>query len=279
MLLPVEVRQITLDKGWRHRRPYPPLGFIPFSENELGNGDTFGLYWPIGHESKQPLVAETWHDEWSLQPLYSSLSAFLKAASLADEEHPEPPALTDDPDSPRACLDAARAHIAQQQTQEAIGLLERAVSVLPEYTDALSMLWGQYVRAGLLEEAAVVAVRAIISPPSFGARALKPLRWLCSPASPSLAQDPIWRVRHELKMNFGGLKQNADYNLLREAIDGYLAQTDFVRASTLLQTYSELMYSETTAFQERYGFEPEAFIEWQIDVSKNLAVGGRNAES
>jgi tetratricopeptide (TPR) repeat protein len=278
MLLPVEVHQITLDKCWRHRRPYPPLGFIPFSENELGNGDTFGLYWPIGNESKQPLVAETWHDEWSLQPLYSSLSKFLKAASLADEEHPEVPTVADDPQSPRACLDAAREHIAQQQTQEATELLERAISVLPEYTDALSLLWGQYVRAGRLEEAAVVAVRAIISPPSFGARALKPLRWLCSPASPSLTEDPIWRVRLELKMNFGGLKQNADYNLLREAIGEYLAQADFVRASTLLQTYSELMSSETTAFQERYGFEPEAFVEWQIDVSKKLAVGGRNAE-
>ncbi|MGK5029675.1 hypothetical protein [Janthinobacterium sp. MDT1-19] len=56
MQLPASLAQISMDKDWRHDTPYPPLGFSPFFEGALGNGDTFGLYWPIGREAFEPIV-------------------------------------------------------------------------------------------------------------------------------------------------------------------------------------------------------------------------------
>lgn len=278
MLLPAAISRITPHKGWRHRKAYPPLGFLPFSENQLGNGDSFGLYWPIGRELTEPIVAETWHDEWRVQPSYSNLRSFLAATSADEEQYPKPPTIADDSSSPRACFDAARQFIKAHEMDAAIPLLERASTILPEYTDALSLLWSQYVRVGRTDEAAQVAVQAVISPPSFGARPVKALRWICSRSSPSLGRDPIWLARANLKLTFGGVQENADYVALREAIDEYLARSEFVRASTLMQTYAELMFSETTAFQARYGFDRERFVAWQIDVSAKLPGGPRSVE-
>src|SRR5215831_12469111 len=50
------------------------------------------------------------------------------------------------------------------------------------------------------------AVRAIISPPCFGARPVQRLRWLgsSSKAPEDLERDPIWRTRQRLRLVFGG---------------------------------------------------------------------------
>ncbi|UWE14942.1 SMI1/KNR4 family protein [Herbaspirillum huttiense] len=277
MRLPEQLSLISLDSNWVHRTPYPPLGFIPFSDYALGNGDTFGLYWPIGRESLEPIVVESWHDSWTIQPVGSSLAAFLRVVQSATEEHPEPPTVLEDPDSPFACFVAAKE---AQQVEGAIVLLERATTILPEYTDALSLLWAQYVRAGRIEDAIVTALRAIISPPCFGARPLKALRWLCGRESiPSLlSEDPIWLARKELTLSFGGKKENADFPVLLNAIHRYLDQSEFVRASTLMQTYAELMWRETVSFRERYGFIAAEFIAWQIEVGEKYAMGSRSVQ-
>lgn len=157
-------------------------------------------------------------------------------------------------------------------------LLERAVDVLPEFTDALSSLWSVYIRTGRFDCAGDVAIRAVISPPCFGLRAFKPLRWLRSAeVRPELREDPIWKRRSTLNLEFGGAKHNDNYPLLQEAIEEYLDRSNFERALTLMQTYAEFMSSETTAFQERYGFNRDGFIKRQIEVSAKLPGGPRNA--
>ena len=45
------------------RGPYPPQGFVSIAEGALGNGDCFGLYWPLGREGDAPFVCEMFHDE------------------------------------------------------------------------------------------------------------------------------------------------------------------------------------------------------------------------
>ena len=131
MQLPANLQLISLDKDWQHGQSYPPLGFMPFSESALGNGDSFGLYWPIGREAMEPIVVETWHDEWRIQPHFSSLAAFLKAQAQLDEDdedsgYVDTPALADDPASPRAAFLAAKELIARQDSAAAIALLEAA---------------------------------------------------------------------------------------------------------------------------------------------------------
>ena len=278
MRAPLHVDQIALDTQWRYSHPFPPLGFVPFADGALGNGDTFGLYWPIGREREEPLVAETWHDEWRVQPTYSSLERFLLAWGRRDEDDlPEPLTLEEDPASPRTCLERARERVSAGDLEGACALLERAVAVLPEFTDALSALWSVYVRTRRPELAAPVAIRAIISPRCFGLRAVKPLRWLRSADVPApLRADPIWKRREGLSLEFGGAKHNEDYPLLLGAIEEYLDQSQYEPALTLMQTYAEFMASETTAFQERCQFNREAFLQRQIEVSAKLPGGARN---
>jgi tetratricopeptide (TPR) repeat protein len=273
---PANLAPISVEQDWQHTTAYPPLGFTPFAEGALGNGDTFGLYWPIGREAAEPIVVETWHDEWRVQPHFSSLAAFLSAYAAAEDEYVATPSLADDPASPRAAYLEARELIAQRNPDAAIALLEAALAIVPEYTDALTLLHGQYVRAGRIDDAVKVAIQAIISPPSFGGPPLKALQWLRTQPVPDGEPDPIWRACGKLSFNFGGSKENADYPVLLAAIDTYMEQGKHVSASTLMQTYAELMSAETVSFQERYAFAPAAFIARQIAVSAQLPQGSRD---
>jgi tetratricopeptide (TPR) repeat protein len=276
---PANLAPISVEQDWQHTTAYPPLGFAPFAEGALGNGDTFGLYWPIGREAAEPIVVETWHDEWRVQPHFSSLAAFLQAYATAEDEYVATPSLADDPASPRAAYLEARELIAQRKPDAAIALLEAALAIVPEYTDALTLLHVQYVRAGRIDEAARVAIQAIISPPSFGGPPFKALQWLRTQPVPDREPDPIWRACGQLSFNFGGSKENADYPVLLAAIDTYLEQGKHVSASTLMQTYAELMSAETVSFQERYAFAPAAFIARQIAVSAQLPNGSRDTST
>ena len=276
MQRPANLAHISAEQDWQHTTAYPPLGFTPFSEGALGNGDTFGLYWPIGREAAEPIVVETWHDEWRIQPHFSSLTAFLQAHAAAEDEYVGTPSLADDPASPRAAFLAAKELIAQRNPDAAIALLEAALAIVPEYTDALVLLHGQYVRAGRTDDAVKVAIQAIISPPSLGGPPLKALHWLRAQPVPEGELDPIWRACAQLSFNFGGSKENGDYPVLLAAIATYLEQGKHVAASTLMQTYAELMSAETVSFQERYAFDPAAYIARQIAVSAMLPQGSRD---
>ena len=280
MKLPAQLKQVTMDEERAAFSPYPPLGFYSISESELGNGDCFGLYWPIGRESVEPIVAEVWHDEWRLVPSYSNLASFLKARkSIAEEEgdYLETPSLHDDPRSPKACLDAAKLVLKSQLVDKAIALLETAIAIVPEYTEAHTALWAQYLRLGRIDDAARAALQAIISPSSFGQRPVKALRWLCSlkEAPEFIVDDPIWLARFDLKLVYGGTKENADYPILSAAIEKYLTQSKLLSALVLMQTYAEQMHCETISFQQRYDFDVKNFCARQLDVSAMLPDGPR----
>ena len=276
MQQPANLAHISAEQDWQHTTAYPPLGFTPFAEGALGNGDTFGLYWPIGREASEPIVVETWHDEWRLQPHFSSLAAFLQAHAAAEDEYVGTPSLADDPASPRAAFLEAKELIAQRNPEAAIALLEAALALVPEYTDALVLLHGQYVRAGRTDDAVRVAIQAIISPPSFGGPPLKALQWLRAQPVPEGEIDPIRRACGQLSFHFGGSKENADYPVLLAAIETYLEQGKHVCAATLMQTYAELMSAETVSFQERHAFAPAAFLARQRAVSAMLPQGSRD---
>ena len=55
MKVPEGMEELSLaEDGIGAGGAYPPLGFKPFLEAELGNGDYFGLYWPYGREDREP---------------------------------------------------------------------------------------------------------------------------------------------------------------------------------------------------------------------------------
>lgn len=284
MRLPPQWKQVTLNPAG-YETTYPPFGFYSFSEHELGNGDTFGLYWAIGREGEEPIVAETYHDEWSLQPHFSCLERFLsaaeKAASEEAEEEGEPleslkglvhvrgPTIEEDDHSPVACLQSARDRLQQQDVGRAIEYLERAVTVLPEYGEAQALLSAQYRRVDQPEKAVRAGIQALISPPCFGGDPTRVAGWMRRQrACPDdLEADPIWTHREALTGRFGGTKENDQFAIFRSAIDTYLDQGEVVRAMTLMQSYADRMGRETHSFQERHGFVVSEFLAWQREVA------------
>jgi hypothetical protein len=267
--LPESISEITLDTdvgGY----PYPPYGFYPFTECALGNGDYYGLYWPVGKEDHPPLVVEMWHDSWEIVPFYSSLESFLHHCSLAEEDddeedwldtRPADPTIPTDPLSPSALLSEAQEALKANDPYKAIVSLEKALVVLPEYTAASALLYGQYRRVGDNESAIRTAMKSVLSPPSFGQKKVQVMRWLQAQelCPDDVAPDPLWINRCRLSGQYGGIKENEDYLVFNEVIQGYVQMGRTWDAIVLSMTYAELMHSETVSFRERYGFDIEQY--------------------
>jgi hypothetical protein len=273
MKRPPKVEKLTLYMDFVACHPYPPLGFVPFEQNQLGNGDYFGLYWPIGRENEEPLVVEMQHDGWSMCPAFSSLDAFLALANNS-LEWVGPPTLEQDPRSPFANYSAAREALARDAVDEAHELLQRAISILPEFGEAQWTLSRQLLRVGRDDDAFEASLLALIAPPCWGGASNQALSWLKRRRScPSrYVSDPLWLRRHSLTFKFGGSKENRDYDFLRQIIDGYVEQGDSIKATLLLQTYGELMSRETTSFQERYAFDVAKHIAEQIQTAHTFGI-------
>lgn len=57
---------------------YPPPGYLPWNILDVGNGDTYGYYWPIGLEDGPPVVCTLMHDGWELLPVAASLDGSIR---------------------------------------------------------------------------------------------------------------------------------------------------------------------------------------------------------
>lgn len=280
MKLPARVNEVSLD---RDNGPGSIPGFVPFAEHALGNGDTYGLYWPVGLEGSEPLVVETFHDEGRLVPAFSSLDTFLAASHGLDDEdgYLEHPDFSQDPDAPQAAYEQARHLLGKQAVNDAIELLERTLQRLPEYADAAALLVGQYLRQGRHDEACRLAVRSVLAPPCFGSgQAVERIwQWLArqTQGPADLAQDPLWQGRKAFSnIPAGGSKHNDLYPVIDAVIKAYLEAGDTVSALLLLQAQAQYMRGETVSLQQRYGFDHNAQWERQIALSANLPNGPRH---
>lgn len=275
MKLPARSSEVTLSNV--QIGPYPPLGFAPFPEGELGNGDQFGLYWPIGREQEEPIVCDMSHDDVTLIPAFSSLNRFLEAYEDADG-WAEPPTVEEDDQSPVACYTAAREALGRKDFDTAVELLERALNILPEYGAALTSLFGQYMRLRRQDEALEIALRVLRSPLAFGPDAKQALRWFKTQKDcpGTLAGDPLWLRRNELEWNFGGVETNSTYGVLADAIESYRNCGNAIATVSLMQVYGELMSRETISFRERSGFDTSKHVDNLREYSRT-ALSPRDA--
>lgn len=244
--------------------PYPSLGFVHFAEGDLGNGDFFGLYWPLGREAKEPIVCDMLHDSWALAPSFSCLPKFIEWLEANDWQRGELE-IDDACFGPKRFLDA-KDMIGRNEVDSAIVALERACSEVPEVSEYWFALAGQLRRAGRTDEGLEAALAAFNSNWAFGLPSEGVLRMLRSPAAVErFPDDPVVQRSKRLTLDFGGHKENADYALLKECVEIYLARDQPVRGLATLQNYAYAMrMTETTAFQERQGFDLAA---WQSDFS------------
>lgn len=265
----------------------PLGGFIPI---EYPYGDIQGLYWPIGLEDRDPIFCRLW-DEWPWDATASSLEGWVRmsvfeAGDEIDEypaleyvgmaeaigcELPEPKPggepsneefLEIDPRSPKTLVAAADEAAKAGELELAESRLLTALEVLPEYSGALCKLAGLYRRMRRPEDAARRALEAAGCPPAFGYNSdllVDTLRWLKrvkDKSVPEVAFDPLWRVREGLRFDRPA-GESHDFKFIEEAIAGYFARGEVVRAVRLRILFGDLLCDDRDPFRERIGYTEE----------------------
>ncbi len=126
--------------------PFPPNGFTVLTDAAYGNGDCFGLYWPIGQEHKLPIVCETYHDEWRIVPAFSSIKKFEEWLEVNDDDPHENGISIEDQDFAANLFRVARKCLSTGRLDDALPLLQRATEQLPEVSEYWLALAIQYRR-------------------------------------------------------------------------------------------------------------------------------------
>jgi hypothetical protein len=281
---------------------YPPPGYLRWDVLQVGNGDTYGYYWPVGKENDEPIVCTTEHDVFRITPMASSLEGCLRIVrvrepEIADEvkeiardfsvdlrrlrarqeSDPEHDLAELDPRSPQLLLEAARDAFRKGEVQRCERNVTLALSLMPEYAEASFTLAQLLHRTHQTEQSVAALLDAITSPLCFGGYVLrdKCLRMLQSLRDDViLTQDnPLWRERKRLTFQTG-VKQNDDFRIYEEAIEWYLATGGGVHAVTLRMLVGELLWLETVSFQERYGWSVQKHHD---DLRRDIARAGLDA--
>jgi hypothetical protein len=266
---------------------FPPFGYVILHLFDIGNGDSAGFYWPIGREDREPLVCDSMHDGWYIEPTATNMEAFaqLRACEGWDSQEEEIAWIaqrlgfdvlpvtedsTEAADLPVDLLEQCPARLAKVAEEalkignvpEAERQARQALHLLPEFTEARFLLAKCLRRDRRLEEAVPEMLETFRSPACFGNGRADCLRWLQQIADESPAaqvDDPLWRRRREITLATG-VKNNADFDLYEEIIEEYLSLGQGAKAVGLRQTVGDLYARETVSFRERYGYtEDEHF--------------------
>ena len=264
MKKPINIDKLTVQDIEYVLGPYPSLGFVPITEADLGNGDYYGLYWPLGRENEEPIICDMLHDEWSLQLAFSSTDKFIEYLDLNEWFRGENE-VSDEDFAPFYYM-KARDFLSKNNIDEAINYLKLAIKSFPEDCEYWFSLSSQLRRTGNIEESVKSAVNAFVGNWVFSLPPQGVLRMLQNnTAKEILPNDPIIKRASNITMSFGGEKENNNYPLLKECIEEYFEQGESIKRLSLYQNYAYMMYSETKAFQERYNFNLK---EWQNEYSR-----------
>lgn len=252
---------------------YPPPGFVRCDRLDLGNGDAAGYYWPIGLENGDPVWCETWHDEWSLQPVALSLTQYLVDQRDEDAEFApevarieadlgEPLRLDHPRRSPARLIEAARVANAAGRIDDAEADLRAAIDLLPEFGDAHVKLANVLRRQRRVADALRHDLIAMGCPVCLTRDRESARRRVVAAPDDALieaSEDPLFLRRSELTFATG-VKFNDDFLIYEEVIAAYYEQGDPVKGLRLRVLVGELMFSETTSFWERYAWSPEVHV-------------------
>ncbi len=169
--------------------PYPPRSFLAFYEAELGNGDYFGLYWPIGLESKEPIICDMIHDEWRLVPTHSNLDKFIEWYELNNKERGDHEIL--DPNLCSSKYINAREALKNKSFQDAITYLAEACNLFPEISEYWQILSSLYFKEGDTASAFHAAIQSYCSNWSFGIPSSHTLQLLTQAANYQRLQETL----------------------------------------------------------------------------------------
>ncbi len=264
MKSPKQIDKVSIETSNVSLGPYPPLGFIPMHDAELGNGDYYGLYWSLGREKEEPVVCDMLHDEWSLEPSFSTLDKFIEWLEINDWERGDEE-ITDDNFSPYLFYQA-KSLLSGKDIEAAIEFLQRACHGFPDVSEYWETLSSQFRRVGKAEESANAALKAFNANWVFGLPSESIMRSLRNPKTKEiLNSDPVIKRIDDISLGFGGVHENSTYTIIAECVEEYFVKEQYIEGLSLNQNYAYIMYSETVSFQERNKFILE---DWQSEFSQ-----------
>jgi hypothetical protein len=267
---------------------YPPFGYQPLSLFDRGNGDACGFYWPIGREEREPLLCDSSHDEYYLEPSALSLEGlvrlfvlrgvsavvdFEELALIADtlgvelpQAPPQPVALHEIPltearDSPAVWCAHAEEALKHGDLEGAERCAVQALDLFPGFTAARFVLVKTLRRGRRTQEAGREMLQTFRSSACFGAGRHECMRWLQQMPDEAVVapEDPLWEHRRSLTLATG-VKRNDDFLLYEELIAEYLVRGMGECAVALRQAVDEMYQGETVSFRERYGYSDDEFF-------------------
>ena len=246
-----------------HSGIYPPLGFVPVADAALGNGDQFGLYWSYGREDQPPLVCDMIHDESVLIPAFSSVDVFCGWVEENDHERGDE---VGDPAAPQVRFHQAKQFFASDPGT-AVQKLQEVCEVFPESAEYWFSLATQRRRIGNALGAVQAGIRAVASNWVFGRPpqgAIRLLQW--ARTQDILPDDPLVQLTGQHGLSFGGTKENEIYLAMGTCIESYLDSDTPVTGLLMNQNFAYMMSRETVSFQERYGFNADAWLDRQTGL-------------
>ncbi len=258
MKLPERVNEISINSDIEIG-VYPPNGFLQFEEASLGNGDYFGFYWEFGKENQEPIICEMIHDEGIIVPKFSNLDIFLEWYELNNFDWGEKE--VDDEKFVLNFLNKGNEQLKQNNVEKAIEYYKQSTNSFGELSENWFKLASQQKRIGNELEFQKSIINSVLSnwaiefPSQNAIRILKTL----NPVE-ELKNHPLIKNREHLEFNFGGKKENQDYSIISDIIDGFNDVADVNKALLIEQNYALMMYWETSSFRDRYNFNLE---EWR----------------
>ncbi|WKB80410.1 hypothetical protein QYR09_11675 [Cellulophaga lytica] len=252
MKLPNNITEISLNKEVQVG-VYPPNGFLHFYEASLGNGDYFGLYWEFGKEDKEPIVCEMIHDEGIIRPSFSSLDKFLEWYKLNDFDYGDEE--IEDENFVYNYLEKGNQCLKDNNVNKAIEFYKKSTKSFGELSENWFKLASQYKRIGNELDFQKCIINAVISNWAIEFPSQNVLRLLknCTPVK-ELENHPLFKNRENFDLNFGGQKENKNYEIIKDIFTELYEIGDTNKAMLLEQNYALMMYWETSSFQERNNF-------------------------
>lgn len=244
MKLPEKIKEVSANAEFAIG-PYPPNGFLQFSEASLGNGDYFGFYWQFGKENQEPIICEMIHDEGIIVPRFSNLNKFLAWYELNDFEWGEEE--VEDEKFVLKLLQKGNEQLRQNKTEKAIEFYKQSTESFGELSENWFKLASQQKRLGNEVEFQKNIINSVLSnwaiefPSQNALRMLKTL----NPVE-ELTNHPLILNRENLEFAFGGKKENEDYLIIKEIIDRLHEKGETNRALIMEQNYALMMYWETS---------------------------------
>ncbi len=260
MKKPEKIKKITVNSEIE-KGAYPPNGFLMFDEACLGNGDYFGLYWEFGKENEYPIICEMEHDKGIITPRFSNLNKFLEWYELNDYDWGENE--ISDTNFILEYVNKGNEYVKNNNPKNAIEQYKLGINYFGELSGVWLKLAVQQKRLGRENEFQSSIINAFLSNWAFGLPSENTIRLIknLKPTS-KFENHPLIKQKNNLVFKFGGAKENPIYGVLRKIMNELFENGNYKKALLLEQNYALMMSSETTSFQERYGFN---YAKWKDD--------------